>query len=529
MDFDDIDDRRRQIALFRLAVLDELDAEALPRGELSARIEALAQKTWCLPSGRQRPFTARTLWQWWSAYQEAGLVGLVPRSRATGSREIAPEVLEAAITARKEVPSRSTTSVIDVLTLKGVVPPGKLRRSTLDRHLAAAGASRRILKTMGSKVFTRLLFERPNQFWIGDYHEAPILWEPQRERFVTIHLSAFIDHYSRLCVHGQWYRNEQLATLEDSLKQAFLRWGLCEKLYVDNGPVYRSDDFAFACAHLGVKKIRSKAYAKESRGGVERFNRTIVEGFEPEVRAARIDSLAQLNRSFEAWLERRYQLAIHASTGQAPADRFAQPGFTPRYPDPVLLQDIFRVRLKRKVHPKTATVEVEGRSYQCESFLRGRWVRVYYDPFDPAEVLVFLNGKRVQRAYPQQVNAPQPEQERPVAAPLSFDYLGALRADYDRRIALAAKHLSLTDWKPSPDFTLGPFLMLCAQMLGKELSAYEKEELTRAFNGVGPFAEKTVRLALEHALKLRGRGLHVSVYSYYLRHFHLAAIDANQE
>jgi hypothetical protein len=66
-------------------------------------------------------------------------------------------------------------------------------------------------------------------------------------------------------------------------------------------------------------------------------------------------------------------------------------------------------------------------------------------------------------------------------------------------------------------------------MLGKDLSAYEREELTRSFNGVGPFSEKTVRLALEHALKLRGRGLHVSVYSHYLKTFHLAALKAHQE
>ena len=101
--------------------------------------------------------------------------------------------------------------------------------------------------------------------------------------------------------------------------------------------------------------------------------------------------------------------------------------------------------------------------------------------------------------------------------------------EYDRRIALSAKHLSLSEWKPSADFTLKSFLDLCGQMLGKDLSPYEREELTRAFNGVGPFAEKTVRLALEHALKLRGRGLHVSVYSHYLKHFHLAVLKANQE
>ncbi len=527
---DEIDDRRREIALFRKEVLDEVDGEGLPRGELSARIEALAARLWAPPfHRRERQYTVRTLWAWWSAYKKGGLQALVPVSRKGAAREITPEILVAAIEARKEVPSRSTVTIIDVLVLAGSVAPGKLKRSTLDRHLAAAGYSRRMLKTLGNKVFTRLLFLHPNDFWIGDYHEAPILWVPATQTYKTVHLSAFIDHYAKLVPHSQWYDNERIATLDDTLKKAFLKRGKPKKLYVDRGPSYRSDDFAFACDLLGVRMVHSKAYTSEGRGGIERFNRTVADGFEPEVRAAKIESLEQINLFWEAWLERRYHLAPHGTTGEPPVDRFAQPGFVPDFPDPVLLADTFRVRGKRKVHPKSATVEVEGRAYQCESFLRGRWVSVHFDPFDLRDVLVFFGGKRVQRAFPQKVNAPQPTPERPVATPPSFDYLGALRAEYDRRIALQARHLRLSEWKPSENFTLKPFLDLCAQMLGKDLSPYEKEDLTRCFNGVGPFAEKTVRLALEHALKLQGRGLHVSVYSHYLKHFHLAAFHANQE
>lgn len=112
---DEIDDRRRRFALFRHAVVAELDAEALPRGELSARIEALSQTVWKLPSGQERRFSARTLWQWWSDYKAEGLTGLVPASRKTGPREITPALLEAAVAARKEIPSRSTATLIDVL------------------------------------------------------------------------------------------------------------------------------------------------------------------------------------------------------------------------------------------------------------------------------------------------------------------------------------------------------------------------------------------------------------------------------
>jgi hypothetical protein len=251
----------------------------------------------------------------------------------------------------------------------------------------------------------------------------------------------------------------------------------------------------------------------------------VVEQFEAEARVARIEDVAQLNLLFEGWLEQRYHLAKHSSTGQAPLERFAEDGFVPRWPDPVLVADTFRVRVRRKVHPKTSTVEVDGVSFLVESFLRGRWVRVHYDPHRLEDVLVFRGAQRVQRAFVALPNRrPEPRPEPPTTSPPRFNYLASLRAAYDRRIVQQARKVSFADFTPDPGFTLGRFLELCAQMLGHELSPHERDELTAGFQTVGPFAEKTTRLALEHALKLRGRGLHVSVYAHYLRTFQLAAL-----
>ena len=126
--------------------------------------------------------------------------------------------------------------------------------------------ARRRLRTLGDKRYLRLLFERPNQFWVGDYHEAPLLWDPAHQRFRTLHLGAVIDHYSKLVPHAEWYRSEQLATLEDTLKQAILTRGLPEAVYVDHGADYRADQFAFACAHLGITLRHSTPYTSEGRG-----------------------------------------------------------------------------------------------------------------------------------------------------------------------------------------------------------------------------------------------------------------------
>lgn len=523
--------RRRHRALFRHAIVGELEIDALPRGERSARIAELAARAYQLPDGGTRRFSTRTLWAWWSAYQRQGLEGLLPKVRRDRDlpRAIGPALLAAAVALRQEVPSRSTATLIHILETQRRVLPGQLRRATLDRHLTRAGASRRRLKTLGDKRYIRLLFERPNQFWIGDYHEAPLLWDPAHERYRTLHLCAFIDHYSKLVPHAAWYASEQIATLEDCLKQAILRRGIPDVVYVDWGAAYRADQFAFACAHLGIRLRHSKPYTSEGRGAIERWNRTVVEQVEPELRAIRLDDRREIQLRFEAWLEQRYHLTPHDATGQAPLDRFAPPDFTPRYPDPVLLAETFRVRVRRKVHPKTSTVEIAGVAFLVEPFLRGCWVDVHYDPHHLADVLIYREGQRVQRAQPQRPNEPPlPRPARPTVTPPAFDYLAALRAEYDRRVVTEARRLSFTDWTPAPTFTLPAYLTLVAAYLGKALAPYERDELTTAYHTVGPFAEATTRLALEHALRVRGRGLHVSVYTHYLKVFHLSAQAALQ-
>jgi len=101
-----------------------------------------------------------------------------------------------------------------------------------------------------------------------------------------------------------------------------------------------------------------------------------------------------------------------------------------------------------------------------------------------------------------------------------------LRAEYDQRVVAEARRLAFADWTPAATFTRPAFLALVAEYLGKSLVPYERDELTVAYDTVGPFADATTRLALEHALRVRGRGLHVAVYTHYLKVFHLSAAQA---
>jgi transposase InsO family protein len=65
-------------------------------------------------------------------------------------------------------------------------------------------------------------------------------------------LFAFLDDHSRLISHAQFYLSERLDSYLDALRQALLKRGLPRKLYVDNGPAFRSQYLAQITASLGI-------------------------------------------------------------------------------------------------------------------------------------------------------------------------------------------------------------------------------------------------------------------------------------
>src|SRR5260370_41103991 len=97
---DDPDAGRRQRALFRFAIIGELDIEALPHGERSARLAELATRRHRPPGAHERRVRVRTLRAWGSAYRRQGLDALPPRRRpARGPRRAVPPAPPAPATA----------------------------------------------------------------------------------------------------------------------------------------------------------------------------------------------------------------------------------------------------------------------------------------------------------------------------------------------------------------------------------------------------------------------------------------------
>ena len=77
----------------------------------------------------------KTVKRYDDAYRTNGFDGLKPKSRCPHNRGSLPddyeELVQEAIQLRREIPSRSVETIIEILELEGRAAPGVLKRSTL--------------------------------------------------------------------------------------------------------------------------------------------------------------------------------------------------------------------------------------------------------------------------------------------------------------------------------------------------------------------------------------------------------------
>jgi hypothetical protein len=508
-------DHALQIASFRYRVIAE--AVEADGEEVTHAIMEAAATQWRTPWQAHRHYSQRQLWRFMAAYIKGGLPALMPKRRADAGqlRAMKACVLDAAACLRREKKSRPTKTIIDILVRKKVVKKGEVKPSTLDRHLAALGLSRRMLRTLGKKVFRKIETQAPLELVIADFHHGPYVRIPGENRARKALLLCFIDHFSRDILDGRYYLREDFVALRFGFRRVVLLFGCFDKLYVDNGPSFHTARFHAACSNkeVGIMLVHSKAYQSEGRGVCERFNRTVKEQFEDEARQREeLLTLDELNAFFEAWLAERYRRDIHSETAEAPFDRFRNHVLVRQAPSLDRLDELLRLRKRAKVHPKWCTVECQATRYLADTSLRGRKVHVLYDALDQSYVLIEHDNRIVQRAYPQRPGHVPEQPEQPEVPTEKTDYLKLLRDDYERRVQA---ELSALDLRPSPTkkelaFTdLSALLRVCR---GCNLSDFEIRKLQAAFRKLRPIEPQFARDALTTAKRQLGEGLHIQVY-----------------
>ena len=123
---------------------------------------------------------------------------------------------------------------------------------------------------------------------------------------------------SRAVVAARWGYAENAVALRETLKAALASRGRPAQVYVDNGACFVDAGLRRACAVLGIKLTHSQPGRPAGRGKIERFFRTVRDQFLVEISAdpgsagTVVDSLAELNGLFTAWVEQIRRLPAEA-------------------------------------------------------------------------------------------------------------------------------------------------------------------------------------------------------------------------
>jgi transposase InsO family protein len=521
------DEQAMLLSLFRYGVIAPLvEQGTFDRGDVSERIKEIVSRSYYRPAVGEITVTERTVYAWLRAYRTGGIEALRPKRRSDlgKSRVLHDAVLDRAIRLRKEQKKRWTSTLIDIMQREGtLVGQPSFHRSTLDRHLDQTGMSRRQLKTLGEKRTIKMQFDAFGDLWVGDYkHGLPTLAPDGQLK--TAKLSAFLDHKTRYPVSDRWYWAENIASQRDTLLRAFLRWGPAKNIYVDRGAVYRAEQLAYSLLRIDINLIHSRAYYSQGRGLIEKWWQ-VTDAFLAEVQLrAEPYTLNELNRVWEAFRELRYCQKIHSAIGITPNE--AVKDIEKKTLDPQVVRELFLVKKKHKVHRKTSCITLYGREYLVESFLKGKWVTVRYDPADFSSVVIYDQDKRIQRAFIRPLNEiPQPHPE-PESLPPSVDYLALLREDFDQKLLEHAQPLAYSDLVAAAEFDQTAFIHLVCQLAGLKKQPGVVRELSVFWETFGPVPEDLVRIGTEHAVRLHTRGRHVRVYLHAIRTLVLAHIKS---
>lgn len=395
----------RDVALEKFMVIAPLLEPGLEKAEIRSRRQEIV-------AGYSRThygtISEPTIRRYLKSYRGEGFEGLYPKQRADKGRPrvLTEDIMDAAAILKQELPERSIRQIIEILEGEGRVKPGQLKPATVARHIVRLGLMK--LSKQPSKGMRRFRKEYRNQLWQADLKYGPYLPDPKNpKKGKRTYLLAFIDDYSRLIPHAEFYFEQRLPALEDCFKKAILKRGIPNSIFVDNGKIFISRWLRIACARLNIRHLTAAPYAPESKGKIERFMGR-VEEFVREVELIAPKNLKELNEAFWGWLEEAYNHKPHSAleAPYTPASVFAADSKPVRFATAEELQEAFLWEEDRKVSP-TGCIKYGGKQYDVGPDLIGQTIEIRFDPFHDQELEIWINGKKDRTAKELIINQPR--------------------------------------------------------------------------------------------------------------------------
>ena len=394
--------QKEEIAIFRFGVIFPL-LEIDPHrywGEKERLLKDLVNKEWDIPHSKRNYISKPTILSWLRKYEIGGrkIEALYPQARTDKGRlrTIDDATIDALVRIRKENPRLSVPRIMEIALQQGVLTTeNRTSPATIYRLMK----KHKIQTEAKNQDLRKFEVQMTNDLWQSDCMHGPDVVVGNKKQ--KTYLFAFIDDHSRLIPHGQFYLAETLENYLNCFWTALRKRGIPRKLYVDNGPSFRSHRLQLGCASLAIGLSYAKPYKPQGKGKIERFFRTVRSQFLSELSIGM--TLEDLNQKFFQYVDETYHVRIHGTTGQTPLDRYIQDAKALRKA-PDHLPDHFRKQEIRRVN-NDRTIKLDNRLFEAPSGLVGQQVTLRFETYDRIEVFVDEQSKGFLTILNQEINS----------------------------------------------------------------------------------------------------------------------------
>jgi transposase InsO family protein len=349
-----------------------------------------------VPGIGKKRFSAFAMKGWLKRYRKHGFAGLTPAVRSDrGGHRFTLEIQSAIKKLREENLDFSVTKFHSRCSKASILGDPPLSLSTLNRFLK----KEELFVSKVHKARKKYEMSLFGELWVGDFMHGPkVFANATSKQMRKAILFAIIDDYSRMIVGSGFSQQETTLPVEYIFKEALTKFGIPDRIYLDNGPAFSSQYLSRVCANLEIGLVHSKPYDSPSRGKIERFFRTVRESFLVEFKAEKRLELKELNDRWEIWLRDEYHNKIHGGIDSRPLDRYQTSlGYRPRKRiDENILAEFFLVSRSRFVR-NDATLSFNGSAFEVPSEFIGRRVELRFTQDAPNDIYLYDKGLRVQK------------------------------------------------------------------------------------------------------------------------------------
>ena len=102
----------------------------------------------------------------------------------------------------------------------------------------------------------------------GDIKYGPRLPIGKKGAMVQTYLSSAIDDHSRMILSSKFYDNQEELIVEDTFRDAILKYGAFDSCYFDNGSQYIAKQLKLSLAKLSIRVRHAPRKSGKSKGKI---------------------------------------------------------------------------------------------------------------------------------------------------------------------------------------------------------------------------------------------------------------------